>query len=458
MARSHKTGYVCQNCGVFMPRWAGQCPECKSWDAIVEAPPPVAHPSRPILAGGYAGQSSEVVALSAISSQPPQRVSCGSSEMDRVLGSGLVPGSVTLLGGEPGIGKSTLLLQLVVFLAQGMKFLYVAGEESREQIALRARRLGVHQAPISLFTESCVEQVLHVIQQQKPALVVLDSIQSAYSDQLPSAPGTVSQVRECAAMLVRCAKQQGITMLLIGHVTREGHIAGPKVLEHMVDTVLYFESDAGSRFRMVRAFKNRFGTINELAVFLMTEQGLKEITNPSALFLSRSEKNSSGSVIACIQEGTRALLLEVQALTDTANGSAGVRRLSMGIDSSRLMMLLAVLHRHGGVQTAGLDVFINVVGGMRVTETSTDLPMLLAVTSSLKNRPVDRSLAVFGEVGLSGEVRPVPNGELRLMEAAQHGFTRVIVPKGNAPRQGIEGMQLHVVTDLQEALTSADLA
>ncbi len=394
--------------------------------------------------------------LSQVAAESTQRTATGMPELDRVLGGGLVQGSVVLIGGDPGIGKSTLLIQALASLSDRLPSLYVSGEESAEQISLRAQRLGLPAERLELLTETCVERILQIagkagVGQDGARILVLDSIQTFYSEQLSSAPGSVSQVRESAAQLVRFAKQTGTSLFLVGHVTKEGALAGPRVLEHMVDTVLYFEGEAGSQFRLVRAIKNRFGAVNELGVFAMTDKGLKEIANPSAIFLSRHDAEVSGSAILVTREGTRPLLVEVQALVDQSP-LANPRRVALGLEQNRLSMLLAVLHRHGGIGLFDQDVYLNVVGGVRISETAADLPVLLAVLSSFRDRPLPQGLAAFGEVGLAGEIRPVPNGQERLREAVKHGFTRVILPKSNAPKSAPDGVQVIAVSRLSEAL------
>ena len=378
-------------------------------------------------------------------------MSTGLEEFDRVLGGGVVRGSVVLIGGDPGIGKSTLVLQAVAALSQDVPSLYVTGEESLAQVSARAERLGVSAPHMQLFAETQVEKVLEVALQQKPLVMVIDSVQTVYTEQLQSAPGAVGQLRESTAALVRYAKQSGTAIFLIGHVTKEGTLAGPRVLEHMVDTVLYFEGDSGSRYRVLRAMKNRFGTVNELGVFAMTEKGLRMVTNPSSIFLSRHEEPVPGSVIMVTREGTRPMLVEVQALVDESH-IANPRRVTLGLEQNRLAMLLAVLHRHGGIATYDQDVFVNVVGGMRVTETGADLAVVLAILSSLRNRPLPDGLVVFGEVGLAGEIRPVPNGQERLREAAKHGFKHAIAPYANLAKHDVEGMEVTGVKRLAEAL------
>ncbi|PKM42351.1 MAG: DNA repair protein RadA [Gammaproteobacteria bacterium HGW-Gammaproteobacteria-1] len=447
-----KTIYTCTECGAQAPKWAGQCGDCGAWNSMVEtvATPPAERKGRH---AGYAGTAGTltVQSLKEVAPEETCRLSTGSSEFDRVLGGGLVAGSVVLLGGDPGIGKSTLLLQTLATLGAGQRTLYVTGEESPQQVSMRAQRLGLSADHVRLLTETRVEDILAVAQQEKPQVLVVDSVQTVYTELLQSAPGSVAQVRESAAQLVRYAKQSGTALFLVGHVTKDGQLAGPRVLEHMVDTVLYFEGDSGSRYRVVRAFKNRYGAVNELGVFAMTDKGLKEVTNPSAIFLSRHEEDVPGSVIMVTIEGSRPLLVEVQALVDESHLS-NPRRVTVGLEHNRLAMLLAVLHRHGGIVTHDQDVFVNVVGGMRVTETGADLATLLAVLSSLRSRPLPQGLVVFGEVGLAGEIRPVPNGQDRLREAAKHGFTRALVPLANKPKQKVDGLEIIGVRRLDEAL------
>ncbi len=446
-----KTVYTCQQCGAQQPKWAGQCPDCGAWNSLVESLS--ISQGKGVRSIGYAGES-RVRLLKDVSLQEAPRTGSGLGELDRVLGGGWVPGSVILIGGEPGIGKSTLLLQVMCGLADGCKGLYITGEESLEQVQLRARRLGLPDASLGLLAETCVERVLDLAQGERPQIMVVDSVQTIYTETLTSAPGSVSQLRESTAMLVRFAKQTGTTLILVGHVTKEGVIAGPRVLEHMVDTVLYFESDRGSRYRVIRAAKNRFGAVNELGVFAMTDTGLKEVSNPSAIFLSRHEQPVPGSVTMVTREGSRPLLVEVQALVDQCHSSAP-RRVTIGPDQNRLAMLLAILHRHGGIAMYDQDVFVNVVGGMRVNETAADLPVLLAALSSFRNRPIPNDWVVFGELGLAGEVRPVQGGEDRLREAAKQGFRRAIVPKANAPKRGrILEMEIVPVDRLGQVLDS----
>lgn len=396
--------------------------------------------------------ASPVRSLAEIEARELPRQPSGISEFDRVLGGGLVSGAVVLIGGDPGIGKSTLLLQALVSLSQAVKVLYVTGEESAEQVALRARRLELVTSEVNLLAEIRLESIMAALAEQKPSVAVIDSIQTLYSGELSAAPGSVSQVRECAAQLTRLAKQTGITIVLIGHVTKDGALAGPRVLEHIVDTVLYFEGDTHSSFRLIRAFKNRFGAVNELGVFAMTDRGLRGVANPSALFLSQHEKNVPGSCVMATQEGTRPLLVEIQALVDSAH-SPNPRRLSVGLESTRLAMLLAVLHRHAGVATFDQDVFVNAVGGVKITEPAADLAVLLAIMSSLNNKPLPPGLAVFGEVGLAGEIRPAPRGQERLREAAKLGFSIALIPKANAPRQPIEGLEIWAVDRVSDAIS-----
>ncbi|GAB6042723.1 DNA repair protein RadA [Endothiovibrio diazotrophicus] len=447
-----KTQYSCRECGALSSKWAGQCPDCGAWNTLEESAVAPASPKGGRFSG-YAGTAGAVAVqpLSEVVATEEARIATGIGELDRVLGGGLVAGSVVLIGGDPGIGKSTLLLQALTGLAENLATLYVTGEESPQQISMRAQRLGASGSPLRLVAETGVERILATAEVERPQVMVVDSIQTIFTEQLQSAPGAVAQVRESAAQLVRYAKRSGTALFLVGHVTKEGTLAGPRVLEHMVDTVLYFEGDSSSRYRVVRAFKNRFGAVNELGVFAMTERGLHPVANPSAIFLSRHEEPVAGSVVMVTREGSRPLLVEVQALVDECRGG-NPRRLTLGLEQNRLSMLLAVLHRHGGVVTYDQDVFVNVVGGVRVNETGADLAVLLAVLSSLRDRPLPHELVVFGEVGLAGEIRPVPNGQERLNEAAKHGFTRAIVPKANAPKKGVKGMEVIAVQRLAEAL------
>ena len=448
MSKTAKTIHTCSACGSEFSKWAGQCTDCGTWNSLVESVrAPVLKGPR---AGGYAGQAGEVTVLDQVRTQDAPRVATGLSELDRVLGGGLVADSVVLIGGDPGIGKSTILLQTMTHLADSLPALYITGEESLAQVALRARRLELPMGRLKVMAETSVERIIATAQVEQPRVLVVDSIQTLYTEALTSAPGGVSQIRESAALLTRYAKQSGCALFLVGHVTKEGALAGPRVLEHMVDCVLYFEGEADSRFRLIRAAKNRFGAVNELGVFAMTDRGLREVANPSAIFLSRYDQPIPGSVVMVTREGSRPLLVEVQALVDDAFSNP--RRVAVGLDQNRLAMLLAVLHRHGGIASVGQDVFVNVVGGVKVLETGSDLAVVLAVTSSLRGQALDSDLVVFGEIGLSGEIRPVPNGQERLREAAKHGFKRAIVPRSNAPRQAIEGMQVVAVGRLSEAL------
>ena len=450
MART-KTQQVCGECGGTTAKWQGQCPHCGAWNTLAEAP--VAAP-----AGSHRYQALapalEVVMLDAVPAQEAGRVGTGSDEFDRVLGGGLVEGSVVLIGGDPGIGKSTLLLQALAHLSASLEVLYVTGEESASQVALRARRLGAGDARLPLLPETELERICAAVQTRRPAVVVIDSIQTLYSSQLQSAPGSVAQVRECAAQLTRLSKQLGVAMVMIGHVTKEGTLAGPRVLEHMVDTVLYFEGDTHSSYRLVRAFKNRFGAVNELGVFAMTDRGLRGVANPSALFLSQHAERVPGSCVLVTQEGTRPLLVEIQALVDTAH-VPNPRRLSVGLEQARLAMLLAVLHRHAGLACYDQDVFVNAVGGVRIGEPAADLAVLLAIVSSLKNRALPRGLAVFGEVGLAGEIRPAPRGQERLREAAKLGFSRVLIPRANVPKRAFDGLEAIGLERIDQALDAA---
>lgn len=443
--------FTCNACGAQLNKWAGQCPECEAWNTMVEVlQQPTGKSGR---FAGYAGATRqiEVQALAAISPDDVARTPTGIGEFDRVLGGGMVVGSVVLIGGDPGIGKSTLLLQTLATLSLRYTTLYVSGEESPQQISMRAHRLKLPTEKLRLLPETRVEGIIEVALRERPQVLVVDSIQTIYTEELQSAPGSVAQVRESAAQLVRFAKQTGTALFIVGHVTKDGQLAGPRVLEHMVDTVLYFEGDSGSRYRVIRAFKNRFGAVNELGVFAMTEFGLREVSNPSAIFLSRHEQEVAGSAIMVTVEGSRPLLVEVQALVDETH-LGNPRRVTVGLEHNRLSMLLAVLHRHGGIATHDQDVFVNVVGGVRVTETGADLAVLMAVLSSLRNRPLPTGLVVFGEVGLAGEIRPVPNGQDRLKEAAKHGFKLAIVPTANLAKQSFGEMKVIGVSRLEEAL------
>lgn len=445
-----KVIYACTACGAQSPKWVGQCTDCGAWNSLTEELE--FSPARHTRFNGYAAvNQSAITLLSNVHLEGTARTSTGLAELDHVLGGGVVAGSVVLMGGDPGIGKSTVLLQTLCHISQHKKALYITGEESLQQVTLRARRLGLPEDRLHLLAETQVERILAVAEQEKPHVMVIDSIQTMFTDILQSAPGAVGQVRESAAHLVRYAKQSGTALFLVGHVTKEGTLAGPRVLEHMVDTVLYFEGERDSRFRIVRAVKNRFGAVNELGIFAMTDRGLREVNNPSAIFLSRNEQPVSGSMVMVTWEGSRPLLVEVQALVDQSH-LANPRRVTVGLDQNRLAMLLAVLHRHGGVVTYDQDVFVNVVGGVRVMETGADLAVLLAVLSSLRNQPLPNDLVVFGEVGLAGEIRPVTSGQERLRDAAKHGFKRAIVPKANTPKGGVQGMEIIAVQQLSEAL------
>ena len=447
-----KQQYQCSACAAMSTKWAGQCADCGEWntmeETVVVAPSSAAANSGRF--AGWTGAAAKITNAKDVELVAEARLGTGLSELDRVLGGGLVHGSVTLLGGDPGIGKSTLLVQCLALLSTSRKVLYVTGEESLQQVTLRARRLELPEDGLRLLAETRVESILAHAERERPEVMVIDSIQTLYTDQLTSAPGGVSQVRESSARLVRYAKSSGTSIFLVGHVTKEGALAGPRVLEHMVDTVLYFEGDQGSRYRVIRAVKNRFGAVNELGVFAMDDKGLKVVKNPSAIFLSRHPEPVSGSVIMVTREGTRPILVEAQALVDASHGQP--RRVTLGLEQNRLAMLLAVLHRHGGIAMFDQDVYVNVVGGVRVSETAADLPVLLAALSSFRNRPLPSDMIVFGEIGLAGEVRPVQNGEERLAEAAKQGFHRAIVPKGNAPRKAIKGLTVHGVTRLEEAV------
>jgi DNA repair protein RadA/Sms len=466
MAKS-KTAYVCNQCGAEYTKWQGQCESCGAWNTLSEFVVEPAKSAGAVKRTGYAGAApARIVPLTQVAAEAEVRTQIGIGELDRVLGGGLVQGSVVLVGGDPGIGKSTLLLQVLGAFGARLSTLYVSGEESLAQIAARAQRLGLSLDPLRCLAETCVERIVEIAQNEfsapensnqrhLPRVLVIDSIQTIWTELLTAAPGSVSQVRESAARLVRYAKETGTSIFLVGHVTKEGGIAGPRVLEHMVDAVLYFEGESGSRFRVLRAFKNRFGAVNELGVFAMGEQGLKEVPNPSAIFLSGGSLQQPGSCVTVTREGTRPLLVEVQALVD-ASPLSNPRRVAVGLEQNRLAMLLAVLHRHGGIGVSDQDVFVNVVGGIRLQETAADLPVLLAVLSSLRDRPLPEKTIAFGEVGLSGEIRPVPNGEERLREAATHGFRRAIVPRANAPKgQPYKDMEVVAVARLADALDAA---
>ena len=452
MARD-KTLYTCRECGGTSPKWLGKCPHCNAWNTLDETVP------EPAAAAGAAGRntrfqalarSQPVATLADIEAAEIARTPTGLEELDRVLGGGIVEGGVVLIGGDPGIGKSTLLLQAAEALSRQMKVLYVTGEESGAQVALRARRLGLEGLQLRLLAEIGLERILATLAAEQPAFCVIDSIQTLFSEQLSSAPGSVAQVRECAAQLTRVAKSSGCTIVLVGHVTKEGALAGPRVLEHIVDTVLYFEGDTHSSFRLVRAIKNRFGAVNEIGVFAMTDKGLKGVTNPSAIFLSTQGEPVPGACVLVTLEGTRPMLVEIQALVDS--GGPSPRRLSVGLDRDRLAMLLAVLHRHAGVSCADQDVFVNAVGGVRIGEPAADLAVLLAIQSSLRGRALPKGFIAFGEVGLAGEVRPAPRGQDRLREAAKLGFSVALVPRANAPKKAIEGLTVHPVDRIEQAI------
>ncbi len=453
-----KTAFVCNDCGADFPKWQGQCGECQAWNTLSEIrlSTPAAKAANARVAGrsGYAGTVAAVQRLEEVAVVDLPRLASGFDELDRVLGGGFVPGSSILIGGHPGAGKSTLLLQALCQLAAAHPALYVTGEESPEQIALRANRLGLLTDQLRLMAETDVDAILASAESLKPKILVVDSIQVVHSETLTSAPGSVSQVRDCAAQLTRYAKQTGTILILVGHVTKDGTLAGPKVLEHMIDCSILLEGDHDSRYRTLRGQKNRFGAVNELGIFAMTDTGMREVTNPSAIFLDRSEHVAPGTTVVVVWEGTRPLLVEIQALVDDSS-LGNPRRVTVGFEQNRLAMLLAVLHRHGGIQVGDQDVFANVVGGVRVMETSADLALLLAVVSSLRNRPLPRDWVVFGEVGLSGEIRPVASGQERLVEAAKHGFKFAIVPKGNAPKKAIKGLKVIPVVRLSEALEAS---
>ncbi len=447
-----KVAFVCSECGSDYSKWQGQCSDCGAWNTLSEIK---LGPSKAAAKGsaraGFAGQLAQATLLKDINFEDVPRFSSGATEFDRVLGGGLVPGSAILVGGNPGAGKSTLLLQTMCYLAGQMSALYVTGEESLQQVAMRAQRLGLPTDQLRLMAETNIDTIIASAQSLTPKVLVVDSIQVVHSDDVTSAPGSVSQVRECAAALTRFAKQTGTVLILVGHVTKDGTLAGPKVLEHMIDCSILLEGSDDSRFRTLRGQKNRFGAVNELGIFAMTDGGMKEVKNPSAIFLDRSDQPSSGSAVMVVWEGTRPLLVEIQALVDDSQ-LGNPRRVAVGLEQNRLSMLLAVLHRHGGLQVGDQDVFANVVGGVKVLETSADLALLLAIVSSFRDRLLPRDMVIFGEVGLSGEIRPVPSGQERLSEAAKHGFRRAIVPKANAPKQAIKGMKVMPVTRLSEAL------
>ncbi|KOO56586.1 DNA repair protein RadA [Rheinheimera sp. KL1] len=445
-----KSAYVCNDCGADFVRWQGQCTECGAWNSISEVRLPSLTKQQRF--DGYAGATAaKVIRLDQVDLQDVPRFSSGFAEFDRVLGGGIVPGSAILIGGSPGAGKSTLLLQIMCGLATADKALYVTGEESLQQVALRAHRLGLPTQNLMMLAETNVETICQLAQQEKPRIMVIDSIQVMQMSDIQSAPGSVSQVRESAAYLTRFAKQHNVAVIMVGHVTKDGSLAGPKVLEHCIDCSILLDGDTDNRYRTLRGNKNRFGAVNELGVFAMTGQGMREVKNPSAIFLSRGKEDTPGSIVMVLWEGTRPLLVEIQGLVDYSPLN-NPRRVTLGMEQNRISMLLAVLHRHAGIQMADQDVFVNVVGGVKVNETSADLATLLALVSSFKNKALPNELVVFGEVGLSGEIRPVPSGQERLKEAAKHGFKRAIVPVANAPKEAIPGMTVVAVSKLSEAL------
>ena len=457
MAKAPKTAYVCNDCGAEFSRWQGQCSACKAWNTISEVRLISASNSiKNDRFSGYAGETrAKIQTLSEISLQETPRFTSGFKELDRVLGGGIVPGSAILIGGHPGAGKSTLLLQVMCGLAKNMTALYVTGEESLQQVAMRANRLNLPTDKLNMLSETSVEQICNLADQLKPQIIVIDSIQVMHLADIQSSPGSVAQVRECASFLTRYAKTRQVAIIMVGHVTKDGTLAGPKVLEHAIDCSLLLEGEADSRFRTLRSHKNRFGAVNELGVFGMTEQGLREVKNPSAIFLSRGDEQTPGSSVMVLWEGTRPLLVEIQALVDHSM-LANPRRVAVGLEQNRLALLLAVLHRHGGLQMSDQDVFVNVVGGVKVGETGADLALLLALISSFRNRPLPQDLVVFGEVGLAGEIRPVTSGQERISEAAKHGFKRAIVPFANKPKSAVENMEVFTVKKLSDALAILD--
>ena len=452
-----KTVFTCSDCGASTPRWLGKCPSCDAWNTLIESVAEGGGAAKNRYTSQFQGlaQTSALIKLKDIEATDIDRTPTGLDELDRALGGGVVEGGVVLIGGDPGIGKSTLLLQALDALQRkGLRTLYVTGEESGAQVALRSRRLGLERSEVQVMAEIQLEKILSTLHKERPQIAVIDSIQTVYSDQLTSAPGSVAQVRECAAHLTRAAKATGTAIVLVGHVTKEGALAGPRVLEHMVDTVLYFEGDTHSSFRLIRAIKNRFGAVNEIGVFAMTERGLKGVSNPSAIFLSQHEEPVAGSCVMVTLEGTRPMLVEIQALVDS--GGPSPRRLSVGLDRDRLAMLLAVLHRHAGVACMDQDVFVNAVGGVRISEPAADLAVMLAITSSLRGKPLPTGFIAFGEVGLAGEVRPAPRGQERLKEAAKLGFTVAVVPKANAPKKSdkaFAGLTIYPVDRIEEAMS-----
>ena len=457
MAKAPKTAYVCNDCGAEFSRWQGQCSACKAWNTISEVRLiSSSNSTKNDRFSGYAGETrAKIQTLSEISLQETPRFTSGFKELDRVLGGGIVPGSAILIGGHPGAGKSTLLLQVMCGLAKNMTALYVTGEESLQQVAMRANRLNLPTDKLNMLSETSVEQICNLADQLKPQIIVVDSIQVMHLSDIQSSPGSVAQVRECASFLTRYAKTRQVAIIMVGHVTKDGTLAGPKVLEHAIDCSLLLEGEADSRFRTLRSHKNRFGAVNELGVFGMTEQGLREVKNPSAIFLSRGDEQTPGSSVMVLWEGTRPLLVEIQALVDHSM-LANPRRVAVGLEQNRLALLLAVLHRHGGLQMSDQDVFVNVVGGVKVGETGADLALLLALISSFRNRPLPQDLVVFGEVGLAGEIRPVTSGQERISEAAKHGFKRAIVPFANKPKSAVEDMEVFTVKKLADALAILD--
>ncbi|RDE74937.1 DNA repair protein RadA [Haemophilus parainfluenzae] len=457
MAKAPKTAYVCNDCGAEFSRWQGQCSACKAWNTISEVRLiSASNSTKNDRFSGYAGETrAKIQTLSEISLQETPRFTSGFKELDRVLGGGIVPGSAILIGGHPGAGKSTLLLQVMCGLAKNMTALYVTGEESLQQVAMRANRLNLPTDKLNMLSETSVEQICNLADQLKPQIIVVDSIQVMHLSDIQSSPGSVAQVRECASFLTRYAKTRQVAIIMVGHVTKDGTLAGPKVLEHAIDCSLLLEGEADSRFRTLRSHKNRFGAVNELGVFGMTEQGLREVKNPSAIFLSRGDEQMPGSSVMVLWEGTRPLLVEIQALVDHSM-LANPRRVAVGLEQNRLALLLAVLHRHGGLQMSDQDVFVNVVGGVKVGETGADLALLLALISSFRNRPLPQDLVVFGEVGLAGEIRPVTSGQERISEAAKHGFKRAIVPFANKPKSAVENMEVFTVKKLADALAILD--
>ena len=457
MAKAPKTAYVCNDCGAEFSRWQGQCSACKAWNTISEVRLiSASNSTKNDRFSGYAGETrAKIQTLSEISLQETPSFTSGFKELDRVLGGGIVPGSAILIGGHPGAGKSTLLLQVMCGLAKNMTALYVTGEESLQQVAMRANRLNLPTDKLNMLSETSVEQICNLADQLKPQIIVVDSIQVMHLSDIQSSPGSVAQVRECASFLTRYAKTRQVAIIMVGHVTKDGTLAGPKVLEHAIDCSLLLEGEADSRFRTLRSHKNRFGAVNELGVFGMTEQGLREVKNPSAIFLSRGDEQTPGSSVMVLWEGTRPLLVEIQALVDHSM-LANPRRVAVGLEQNRLALLLAVLHRHGGLQMSDQDVFVNVVGGVKVGETGADLALLLALISSFRNRPLPQDLVVFGEVGLAGEIRPVTSGQERISEAAKHGFKRAIVPFANKPKSAVENMEVFTVKKLSDALAILD--